>query len=219
MPVKNKTDKQENIQLPSWIPLLSDSEFGEPEQVYGGRKNGDNLVGPFGQPRYKASGGKESVVKFKFGKNNLDLPNGVGPETNASLTDSVLTSSLVVKGFVLARVEGTSRRTAGLILREFLRMGSWRGIENHTESVPDALWRTLIMDRDSDGQIPPTWYQRACLRCLEMADSFNDGPEHWTASRGQFRHAARLSDSSAEHHLEPQVFYGGHEAIGSRRRV
>ncbi|KAG8418915.1 hypothetical protein J3459_011895 [Metarhizium acridum] len=54
-------------------------------------------------------------------------------------------------------------------------MGSWRGIENHTESVPDALWRTLIMDRDSDGQIPPTWYQRACLRCLEMADSFNDG--------------------------------------------
>ncbi|KAG8418914.1 hypothetical protein J3459_011894 [Metarhizium acridum] len=39
-------------------PLLSDSEFGEPEQVYGGRKNGDNLVGPFGQPRYKASGGK-----------------------------------------------------------------------------------------------------------------------------------------------------------------
>jgi hypothetical protein len=54
-------------------------------------------------------------------------------------------------------------------------MGGWTGIVNNNSSVPDKIWRTLIADRDFDGQVPPTWYQRVCLRCLDIANAFNNG--------------------------------------------
>jgi len=83
---------------------------------------------------------------------------------------------LFAKGFQLAAINKVSpSSTAGVILRESLRMGGWTGIENNIYSVPDRIWRTLIADRDSEGQIPPRWYQRVCLRCLEIADTFNNG--------------------------------------------
>jgi len=82
---------------------------------------------------------------------------------------------LLVKGFKLAKIKHISaRNTGGVILRESLEMGSWEGIKNNPR-VPDKIWRTLVADRDPDGQTPPTWYQRACLRCLEIADNFNNG--------------------------------------------
>jgi hypothetical protein len=186
MPVKKKGDEEERyvtLDLPSWIPLLSDSEFGEPEEVYRGRKNGDNLVGPVGRPRYNASGDTKPEVHFDpEGENDPNGQNSTPPDAqkdgNEFHTAVIPThpSSLRAKGFRLAEIEKVSlKNTAGLILRESLRMGDWDGIENNPESVPDKIWRTLIADRDSEGQIPPTWYQRACLRCLEMADTFNNG--------------------------------------------
>lgn len=54
-------------------------------------------------------------------------------------------------------------------------MGQWTGFEKNTDSVPDPIWRTLVAERDQHGQVPPSWYQRACLRCLEIADTFNNG--------------------------------------------
>ncbi|KAL2818307.1 heterokaryon incompatibility protein-domain-containing protein [Aspergillus granulosus] len=141
--------------LPTWIRSLRDSEFGEPEKIYEGRKNGDSLVGPVGQPRYKASGDRK--------------------HENTS-TATVPLPYLSVKGFILAQVaEPPSMKTTGVIGRDSLQKGGWPGINNSPECVPDRIWRTLIADRDADGQHPPTWYQRACLRCLEMADIFNNG--------------------------------------------
>lgn len=86
-------------------------------------------------------------------------------------------STLWVEGFKLAIVDDVSLVNApGLIPRTSLRgIGGWPGISKSPESVPDHIWRTLIADRDSEGQIPPAWYQRACLRCLEIADTFNHG--------------------------------------------
>ena len=185
MPVKKKGDeKEEYITLPSWIPLLTDSEFGEPGQVYGGRKNGDNLVGPVGQRRYNAAGDTIADVQLEpeaenDTENNTNRhPSEAQKDGDEIHTESIptLPSSLRAKGFILARIEQISlRNTAGLILRESLQMGGWTGIQKNPESVPDRIWRTLIADRDPDGHIPPTWYQRACLRCLEMADTFNNG--------------------------------------------
>ncbi|GAW18788.1 hypothetical protein ANO14919_082700 [Xylariales sp. No.14919] len=152
------TGDEKAIELPSWIPLLSQSEFGNPEEVYRGRKNGDNLVGPVGRPHYKASGGTS------FDVTQLD---------KEKFEDSQV---LPVTGFKLARIEDVSpRTTGGVILRDSLEMGGWTGTNEHTVSVPDKVWRTLVADRDPNGQIPPTWYQRACLRCLEIADTFNNG--------------------------------------------
>lgn len=146
----------EDDKLPSWIPLLADAEFGGPGEEYRGRKNGQGLVGPVGRPCYKASGDTvASSVTFERVPNN--------------------SFALIAEGFKLATVVQVSpRHTAGLILQESLQMAGWTGIEKNT-TVPDKVWRTLIVDRDSEGQIAPTWYQRACLRCLEIADTFNNG--------------------------------------------
>ena len=146
----------ERDKLPSWIPLLADSEYGSPGEEHRGRKNGQGLVGPVGQPCFKASGDTDaSSVTFQ------DAPNN--------------SFALIAEGFKLATVSQVSpRHTAGLILQESLEMAGWTGIEKNT-TVPDKVWRTLVAGRDSQGQIPPTWYQRACLRCLEIADTFNNG--------------------------------------------
>jgi hypothetical protein len=82
---------------------------------------------------------------------------------------------LSARGFTLASITEVSPvNQAGLILQDSLRLVGWPGIEAK-DYVPDQVWRTLIADRDFEGQVPPTWYQRVCLRCLEMTDTFNNG--------------------------------------------
>ncbi|GAB1195536.1 hypothetical protein APSETT444_004797 [Aspergillus pseudonomiae] len=170
--------------LPSWIRLLRDSEFGEPEEVYDGRKNGESLVGPVGQSRYNASGGTQyepvtSEIDGHGSHQKGSSPLHAQTETASSELKLIpdTPSILRVKGFKLASIEHVSLVNApGLIPRTSLRdIGGWPGINKSPESVPDHIWRTLIADRDSEGQIPPAWYQRACLRCLEIADTFNNG--------------------------------------------
>ncbi|KAI1212937.1 heterokaryon incompatibility protein-domain-containing protein [Annulohypoxylon truncatum] len=162
--------------LPSWIPLLSNSEFGVPEEIYSGRKNGEILVGPAGSPNYEASGKTKFDGTFKSQKaaEYTSRTNGKGDDTNSLSIDTG--RILVAKGFRLAKIKEVSpRNTGGVIVRESLEMGGWQGFKRDTDSVPDPIWRTLVADRDQYGRVPPSWYQRACLRCLEMADTFNNG--------------------------------------------
>jgi len=141
--------------MPSWMPLLSDSQYGVPAEVYSGRKNGISIVGPADRRFPYAASPRKRQVWIQHSR-------------RAKRT-------LTVRGFKLARIEVVSaRNTAGVILQESLQMGSWAGIQNQ-DKVPDQIWRTLVADRDSDGQSPPVWYQRACMRCLEIADTFNNG--------------------------------------------
>ncbi|KAF3207847.1 hypothetical protein TWF679_008179 [Orbilia oligospora] len=175
--------------LPSWISLLSNSVFGEPEQVYKGRRNGEAFVGSPGQSRYRASGNREHIAKFEDAEKegpsqSPNAPNGVDTATsNCEAPPNNVTSrpfpwNLVVKGFKLAMITKVSpKSTGGLILQESLRMGGWSGIENVREgaSVSERIWRTLVANKDARGQVAPTWYQRACFRCLELADNFNGG--------------------------------------------
>ncbi|KAN0108697.1 HET domain containing protein [Hyaloscypha variabilis] len=172
MPVKPKQDKtkdedgdnaDEEEGMPSWIPLLSNSEYGAPAEVYSGRKNGVSLVGPAGKESRYAASGKRKWAEVK----DLKAHQTSGGKDHKQ--------SIFVRGFKLAKIKVVSaRNTGGVILQESLVMGSWTGIQKH-DSVPDKIWRTLVADRDPDGQIPPTWYQRACMRCLEIADTFNNG--------------------------------------------
>lgn len=175
-------------QLPSWIPCLSTSEFGEPEKVYSGRKNGDNLVGPVDHPYYNASGEHRYDVQGYIEDSNWKGPLSckIRQNDNPTLADRIILSkdignpisgsTLIVKGFKLAEVENVSaRNTGGVILRESLAMAGWMGWKENTTRVPDQIWRTLVADRDAEGRHPPVWYQRACLRCLEVADKYNNG--------------------------------------------
>ncbi|KAI6773008.1 hypothetical protein HG530_003966 [Fusarium avenaceum] len=147
--------------MPSWIPLLAKSEFGEPEEIYTGRKNGDNLIGTPGSPNYEASGKSQCDAVF---------------ETQAVDLEPFEAEILVAKGFKLAKVNALSHRnTGGVILRESLEMMGWEGFQRDSNSVPSGVWRTLVADRDLDGRVAPSWYQRACLRCLEIAHMFNNG--------------------------------------------
>ncbi|OHF04070.1 hypothetical protein CORC01_00409 [Colletotrichum orchidophilum] len=170
--------------LPSWIPLLENSEFGTPEEVYSGRKNGDGLVGPAGSPNYQASGQLVCRVEFKLGGDSSQtseshMDTGVNDTTAEQDSDLGLVDTddvLLAKGLKLAEITAVSpRNTGGVIHRESLQMGGWEGFKRDTNSVPDRIWRTLVADRDQNGHIPPSWYQRACLRCLEIADTFNNG--------------------------------------------
>lgn len=167
LPLHNKAGKE--IHMPSWIPLLSSSEFGVPEEVYNGRKNGEVLVGPAESPNYKACGTHENDEKFE-----VRFAPQQGNKTD--LVDDDDGNTLYARGFRLGKIQEVSaRNTGGVILRESLLMGGWEGFKTNTDSVPDPIWRTLVADRDQDGQVPPSWYQRACLRCLEVADTFNNG--------------------------------------------
>ncbi|PKS08434.1 hypothetical protein jhhlp_005145 [Lomentospora prolificans] len=183
---KSKGSDSKKVELPSWIPMLASSEFGEPENVYSGRKNGDSLVGPVDQPNYRAS--RQKAKDWAFVRVG-DAPQGSQNQTpggseNGEFTSlpapsiaegSLTKNALRVKGFKLGKVDKvSSRTTGGVILREALALGGWTGIKNHGR-VPDRIWRTLVVDKDGNRQIPPTWYQRACFRCLELADTFNNG--------------------------------------------
>ncbi|KAK6331354.1 hypothetical protein TWF730_004435 [Orbilia blumenaviensis] len=182
MPAKRATRRAVK-DLPSWIALLKNSEFGEPDYVYRGRKNGETFVGPAGQPRYRASGNKECKSEFVRSSLEVDLnqrghSEAMGKEATENLENEQFPSYLLVRGFILGMVNDVSpKNTGGLIHRESLAMGDWKGIQNMTndENVPDKIWRTLVGNQDSRYRALPTWYQGACLRCLEMADNFNGG--------------------------------------------
>ena len=169
--------KKEKSDLPSWVRLLRDSEFGEPETVYSGRKNGESIVGLVDKPRYNASGGK----KYEQPPGNDQVHNTPiqdfpprKKQMSTDVPDFIIPSIIWAKGFKLARVKKVSSIiTSGLITRSSLRDIGWTGVNNGQHISPDHVWRTLIADRDSKGQVPPTWYRRMCLRCLELADAFN----------------------------------------------
>ncbi|OJI81925.1 hypothetical protein ASPTUDRAFT_933778 [Aspergillus tubingensis CBS 134.48] len=145
--------KTNNI-LPSWVPLLENAEFGGPGQSHKGRKNGRSFVGTVGQQIYDASNGMQAKG-VKFDENPMCMK---------------------VSGLLLGTVEEVSPRcSGGVVFRESLRLGGWEGIDNGPKVVPARIWRTLIADRTSNGLSPPPWYQRACLRSLEIADMFSGG--------------------------------------------
>ncbi|KXH36165.1 hypothetical protein CNYM01_12081 [Colletotrichum nymphaeae SA-01] len=176
------TDRSSGF-LPSWIPLLRNSEFGAPGEANRGRKNGESLVGPAGDPHYQASGQHVCRVKFKL-RVDLDLSHS---QQDTAVPDNVRKRDwifdhadnqdvLQATGIRLAQITAVSpRSTGGIIHRESLMMGGWEGFRSDTDSVPDRIWRTLVADRDQNGDLPPSWYRRACFRCLEIADTFNNG--------------------------------------------
>lgn len=64
--IGNKKRKEKrNVKMPSWVPSLDGSPFGNPESALNGRVHGDSLVGHPDRKNYNAAGGKEADVRFE----------------------------------------------------------------------------------------------------------------------------------------------------------
>ncbi|KAI2617476.1 heterokaryon incompatibility protein-domain-containing protein [Hypoxylon sp. NC1633] len=88
--------------------------------------------------------------------------------------------SIYVRGFVLGTVSWKTDPIAdGIIPQRALQRLGWPYDEDEYFAVPDKVWRTLVADRGPDGRPPPSWYHRACLRCL-----VHDTPNGHIATKG-----------------------------------
>jgi hypothetical protein len=131
--------QRQEITLPSWITSLSRKPFRPTEQRNMVRFNPDPLVGPatFRHRLYSASGLRTPT--FEYVEN-------YGPE-----------STLVrVEGFQLGVIgEIWDSGEFGNVPSSWLRAGGW---EKASDLPPGELWRTLVADRNANGDDPDRWY-------------------------------------------------------------
>jgi hypothetical protein len=157
------------MQMPSWVPNVSGSAFGAPEDKdkdkQSGRVNGDSFVGLPDCRIYSASAGFEPLIHFDFGR--YPHPN-VPPFVDRLPYDGTIN----VEGYSLGPItEFGPRCVKGIIQKECLDLGGWTP---HSPTVPERLWRTLVADRGPNNTKPPSWYHRACLHCLEQSGTNGD---------------------------------------------
>jgi hypothetical protein len=152
-------EEDEELVLPSWIPVLSGAAFEMEEHPKAGlrmeRQNADPLVGmPGGQRYYKAAGSKMvSQEKLAF-KSWGDLRlHGTDP-------------SMYVEGFVVDKVSSIEQIASnGNLPYQWLTAGGWK---DTSQNPPEELWRTLVADRGPGGRNPPTYFPRACREAMKF---------------------------------------------------
>ena len=80
--------------------------------------------------------------------------------------------TIYVRGFRIRTIEQISHRLyEGMIPREWLTLGFRTMNSNGTEDasdIPEALWRTLVANRTSDGRDPPRSYLEAMSWAIEL---------------------------------------------------
>lgn len=184
-------------QLPSWIPSVSRSAFGNPIDHLTGRMNGDSLVGVSDRKNYNTTPRTTAIWRFgeeavsqgpstPMGPSNLPHPaydaglvSGTQTSrpggTSTPMARTLCNGSMFVKGFIVDVIEKTGPRFAqGVIQRESLALGGLDEVFEHNIGddvpfVPDEVWRTMVADRGPDGKNAPPFYQRACQKCLAQS--------------------------------------------------
>lgn len=191
--------------LPSWIQTINNSPWGYQEQGFNGRINGDSIVGKAGRRRYNASRWKKPEVRFgnrrplnsntKQAKRTYTAQSFMLKECDPVVVDFMTRgptekpspSHLLVKGIEIGTVSwmyGPVSR--GVISKECLERGGGKNAGRSMTRVPDRLWRTLVADRNADGENPPPWYHRAALHCMALADNNGDIATHELLDPGTY---------------------------------
>lgn len=124
-------------ELPSWIPCLSRKAFGLSVNKVYRRVNADPLVGNPGSGRNHYNAAPKTFA--------IPIP--------LEYTDKALT----VKGFVLDRIREKKLPAVGGIIP-----AEWLITTDREDSCQNNFWRTLVGNRDSQGQKPPSHWGRAC---------------------------------------------------------
>ncbi|KAF2187575.1 hypothetical protein K469DRAFT_737786 [Zopfia rhizophila CBS 207.26] len=167
------------IQLPSWIQTVTKSSWGFQEQGFNGRMNGDSIVGKAGRTRYNAS--RSGRPEVQFGRRTR--PNSPKPNPTRANWAPVAgklpcgamnghSHRLYVRGIEIDAITWTQGPVVrGVITSACLKKGGWKTDRGDLVKVPDKLWRTLVADRDPEGENPPPWYHRAALHFMTLADN------------------------------------------------
>ena len=84
--------------------------------------------------------------------------------------------SLYVEGFTINVIKRISHRLfEGMIPAEWLQLAGWIKPESGaTKEIPEHLWRTLVADRDPNGQAAPHRYYTALDNALTKCNSNGD---------------------------------------------
>jgi hypothetical protein len=68
---------------------------------------------------------------------------------------------LFVTGLVIDEVQETATKAIeGNIPSSWLEFGGWTNSKDR--APPESFWRTIVANRNENGQNPPSYYQRAC---------------------------------------------------------
>jgi len=194
--VRRRNNPTSLTTLPSWIQTVNNSPWGFHGQEFDGRINGDSIVGIAGRRRYNASNWKKPEVCFgtrlPIGSNAraahvqpvpLDLSRGTysyvleySPRGSQLQPEP---SHFFVKGIEIGTVEWAYGPVSkGVIPKECLEKGDWKNNGIGMSKVPDRLWRTLVADRNADGENSPSWYHRAAWTCMFLVNSSGDIATH-----------------------------------------
>ncbi|TVY91805.1 Heterokaryon incompatibility protein 6,OR allele [Lachnellula willkommii] len=143
--------------LPSWIGSLSDGAFemGPNNEYY--RINADSLVGLRGPGKRQYSAG--------YGANDHTLSWVFGEGGDVK--------SLFVDGFVLESVqEVQSPALNGCIPLQWTKFVGW---EDTSAPPPEPFWKTLVANRDSNGNRAPSYYERLCWYAFRQSGKLDTG--------------------------------------------
>ena len=135
-----------DVSLPSWITKLSQYSFQKIEDIYV-RSHADALVGLPDRCPYKASGSNSRAsAVFSEVKNEYILKaKGVPIEKLSAFI------SVAVNGIIPSSWFDSGSRSSSITSPDFTN-----------EYVKDMYWRTLVANRDGQGNLPPSWMRRAC---------------------------------------------------------
>ncbi|TGJ79140.1 hypothetical protein E0Z10_g9625 [Xylaria hypoxylon] len=190
------------VTLPSWIQTIQKSTWGTQEQGLNCRSNGDSLVGKAGRRRYNASHGKRPEVQFGTRRRVVRLhvnsaPAATKPPNTSPIStffptgDTTLPPNIIpahrfyAKGIVIGSIKWASSPIArGVITRACFEKGGWVFDGQPKIKAPDKLWRTMVADRDADGNNTPPWYHRAALHAMALVDNNGDLPTQELRDKG-----------------------------------
>lgn len=142
----------DDLGLPSWICSVDRSPFSERPDGNYSRVNADLLVGDADavRRRYNAAGETRQV----------------GASNGCQVWSAAFPRSLFAVGFILDEVvEVAKPAVEGNVPHKWLEFGGW---EDTSKEPPESFWRTLLADQDLDGQIPPSFYRRACQHAFAL---------------------------------------------------
>jgi len=137
--VDDKIPKQILDSLPSWIRTLRYLPHKPDWKGHYQRVNANPLVGAPGKQAYSAAGTYPG--HWSFGKN----PN---------------CWTLTANGFIFDHVGEVEESALGATIPEsWYKFGHW---EDRDEIPPQHFWRTIVADRDAQGEKCAPWYAQAC---------------------------------------------------------
>ncbi|KAH7081212.1 heterokaryon incompatibility protein-domain-containing protein [Paraphoma chrysanthemicola] len=158
------------VELPSWIQYVEDGAWGKAEDTFNGRRAGDSFVGLPGDHNYCASGQggtyKHPVFDFPTSPIQIEQTGSTGMPVSSFVKHD---TSLLVRGVAIGTVTFRTDAMEGVIIRECLRRLGWSFDRSArtVPDVPDQLWKTLVADRDPDGNPTPPEYKIACQHVLK----------------------------------------------------